>query len=86
MVTHMKTTVEIPSALLAEARRLAESEGTTLRALVESGLRQVLRDRRRDRESFRLRRASFGGQGLQPGVREGEWGLIRDLSYEGRGA
>ena len=84
MATHMKTTIEIPDALLAEARRVAERQGTTLRALVESGLRRVLGERRT--AGFRLRRETFGGQGLQPGVREGEWSAIRDLSYEGRGA
>jgi hypothetical protein len=80
----MKTTIEIPDALLAEARRVAEREGVTLRALVERGLRSILRDQ--PRAGFRLRRASFAGQGLQPGVTEGDWTPIRDLSYEGRGA
>ena len=84
MVSHMKTTIEIPDALLAEARRAAERQGITLRALVETGLRRVLGERRS--AGFRLRRATFGGQGLQPGIREGDWGAIRDLSYEGRGA
>ena len=84
MVTHMKTTIEIPDPLLAEARRIALRQGVTLRALVEEGLRRVLRERRA--AGFRLRRASFRGKGLQPGVREGGWERVRDLAYEGRGA
>jgi hypothetical protein len=80
----MKTTVEIAEPLLAEAKRVAAREGTTIRALIEEGLRRAL-DRRRRREPFRLRRATFGGNGLRPEVLEGSWERIRDLIYEGRG-
>ena len=40
----MKTTVEIPDALLIEAKQLAASQHTTVRALIEQGL-AVLRER-----------------------------------------
>lgn len=40
--THMKTAIDIADPLFAEARRAAEREGATLKALVERGLRQVL--------------------------------------------
>jgi Arc/MetJ family transcription regulator len=83
MVTHMKTTIEISDALLTEARRVADNQGVTLRALVETGLRRVLRERQAT--GFRLRRATFGGHGLQPGIEEGSWNALRDLAYEGRG-
>jgi len=85
MVPHMKTTVDIADELLARAKRLAATEGTTLRELVEQGLRGVL-DQRSRRRSFRLRDASFDGNGLQPQVADGSWESIRDLVYEGRGA
>jgi hypothetical protein len=85
MVTHMKTTLEISDAVLEEAKRVAAEEGTTLRALVEEGLRRALHEHRLAR-SFQLRRASVGGRGLQPGIRDGSWEQIRDLAYEGRGA
>jgi hypothetical protein len=80
----MKTTVEISDSLLAEARRLAAREGTTVRALVEQGLRRVIVERTRS-GGFRLRKASFKGQGLQPGVAAAPWERIRDMAYEGRG-
>ena len=84
MVARMKTTVEIPDSVLQEAKQVAVDEGVTLRALIEQGLRRVLEERREDR-TFQLRRASFGGRGLRPEVRDGSWERIRDLAYEGRG-
>ena len=38
----MKTTIEISDPLLRRARRMAEREGVTLRALVERGLSRVV--------------------------------------------
>jgi hypothetical protein len=81
----MKTTVEIPHPLLARARRQAERENTTVRALIEEGLRRVLAERRGGRP-FRLRDVSFGKGGLRPEVRAAGWERLRDLAYEGRGS
>lgn len=82
----MKTTIDIPAPLLEEARRAADRDGTTLKALVETGLRRMLAERRGKTAPFRLRDASFRGEGLQPGVATGSWEAIRDAIYEGRGA
>ena len=38
----MRTTIEIPDSLLAKAKKAAIERRTTLRALVEAGLRKVL--------------------------------------------
>lgn len=84
MVTHMKTTVEIPDPVLAEAKEAARREGSSLRSLVEEGLRLAL-DRRGSRESFRLRDASVGGRGLRRELQGASWDAIRDLAYRGRG-
>jgi Arc/MetJ family transcription regulator len=80
----MKTTIEISDSLLTEARRIAAREGTTVRALVEQGLRRVIAERKRS-SAFRLRKATFKGDGLQPGVDTGSWERIRELAYEARG-
>jgi len=80
----MKTTIEIADALLERARTVARREKTTVRALVEAGLRRELKERQQRRD-FRMRDASFEGQGLQPGV-GADWERLRDLAYEGRGA
>jgi hypothetical protein len=81
----MKTTVEISDSLLEEARKLAAREGTTLKALIEQGLRAVVAERRQRVGAFRLRKASFKGDGLQPGVAGAAWERIREMAYEGRG-
>lgn len=83
IVHHMKTTVEISDSLFAEARRVAQREKRSLRALIEEGLRQVIGQRRSKRGQFRMRKASFGGQGLQSD--SGSWEEIRRKAYEGRG-
>jgi Arc/MetJ family transcription regulator len=84
MVTHMKTTIELSDPLLEEAKRVAARDKTTLRALVEAGLRSVLRERRR-RGRFVLRDAAFGGDGLAPEFADADWDRIRGAAYEGRG-
>ena len=78
----MKTTVEISDSLFAEARSLAESEGTTLRNLVEDGLRAVIQQKKQRKSKFRLRDGSVGGKGLRPGL---DWAGVREMTYEGRG-
>ena len=80
----MKTTVEIADSLLSAARRLAAKEGTSVRALIEEGLRRVV-DKRQRRGAFTLRRVPFGGEGLSPDLSPDDWGAIRDRSYEDRG-
>ena len=80
----MKTTIEIPDSLLDEAKRLAAEEGTTVRAYVEQGLRRIVAERK-SRGLFRLRKATFKGKGLQPGVQDATWERIREAIYQGRG-
>jgi hypothetical protein len=81
----MKTTIELADPLLDEARALARRDGTTLRALVEQGLRLVIAQRRRGGTRFRLRDASFAGDGLRPELEGASWERLRELAYEGRG-
>ena len=80
----MKTTVELSDDLAATARAFAARHGITLRALIERGLRLVIRAER-EREGFRLRDASVGGRGLQASYRDADWSRIRESIYEGRG-
>ena len=81
----MKTTVEIPDSLLEQTKQLALRERTTVRALVEEGLRRIVAEHQGTQE-FKLRKASFRGKGLQPQMASAGWQQIRDTAYEGRGA
>ena len=86
MGTHMKTTIDIGDSLMAETKRLAASEGTTVRALVEAGLRQVLAASRKRAPPFRLKRVKVKGRGLRPELQGLPWERLRELAYEDRGA
>jgi len=81
----VKTTVDISDPLLREIRKLAARDGVTLRTLVERGLHRVLAETKSGAR-FKLRRASFKGQGLQAELRGASWDRIRDLIYQDRGA
>jgi hypothetical protein len=81
----MKTTVDIPDSLLEQTKRPSLREHTTLRALVEKALRQIVAEHKRAK-AFRLRKACFRGEGLQPQIAGAGWQQIRDTAYEGRGA
>lgn len=72
--------IEIEASLLREAYELAKREGVPVRELVERGLQRVLAESRRG-PSFKLRRASFKGNGLQPALRHATWEDLRRLSY-----
>ncbi len=63
---------------------MAQEEHTTMKALIEMGLRKVISERKQ-RENFKLRRATFRGHGLQPYIAGASWDKLRDMSYEGRG-
>ena len=81
----MKTTVHISDSLLEEVRQQAVREKTSLRALIEEGLRKIMAERKR-KSAFRLRKATFKGHGLQTHMADASWEEIRDTAYKGRGA
>lgn len=81
----MKTTVIISDSLAEDIRKLAHEEHTTLKALVEEGLRLIINEHK-DHSAFRLRKdKTFKGNGLQPHLAGASWERIRDTAYEGRG-
>jgi hypothetical protein len=79
----MKITLRIQDSLYEEARMLATQERTTIKALIEDGLRLIIAEHKQPRV-FKLRRASFKGNGLNPDLVEGSWEKTRQLAYEGR--
>ena len=65
MGAHMKTTIDVSDALFNSAKALAQQNQTTLRALVEEGLRRVLADSQaRAKPAFKLANASVRGRDI----------------------
>jgi hypothetical protein len=64
----MRTTVRLDPVLLRAAKRYAAEMGTTLTALIEDGLREVLGRRRNAKTRPRVQLPTFRGDGLQPNV------------------
>jgi len=76
----VKTTIDIADELLKRAQQLAKREGSTLRAVLEEGLRLVLKERRTP-VSRPLRFPTFGKGGLNAEFREADWERIRTTIY-----
>ncbi len=81
----MKTTIDIPDALLAEAQELARRHGITLKALTTEGLRKVIAEKKAKKKPFKLRDDSFGGDGVTEEFKNATWEQVRDAIHEGRG-
>ena len=63
MGVFMKTTIEVSDALFASAKNHAKQSQTTMRALVEEGLRRVLSDSQaKIKPAFKLNDASVRGK------------------------
>ncbi len=80
----MKTTIDLSDSLLEEAKRVAARRSTTVKALVEAGLRRELRELSAP-TAFRLRDVSFRGRGLRPEAESLSWEALRELAYGERG-
>jgi hypothetical protein len=83
----MKTTVDLDDRLLTRAKDEARRRKTTLRRLIEDGLRVELSRRSIERKRYRMKDVSVGGPGgLQPGIDLSNWDQMLEIMYEGRGA
>jgi mRNA-degrading endonuclease RelE of RelBE toxin-antitoxin system len=80
----MKTTVDISDELLKKAKRLAAKRRTTLRAIIEQGIRNIIKEQQRGAK-YVLPDMSVDGKGLRPEFRNKAWSDIRDAAYDGRG-
>ena len=61
----MKTTIEMSDPLFKSAKELAQRSQTTLRALIEEGLRRVISDSQvKAKSAFKLQKASVGGEAV----------------------
>ena len=79
----VRTTVEIPDALLDRAREKARSSGRSVRDLIEEGLRLVLAAGSA-RCAYRLPDRSVGKPGGLNPLEARSWQELRGLVYSGR--
>jgi hypothetical protein len=80
MVIWVKTTIDIASGLLMEAKERARRDGTTLRALIERGLSTVLNEPPASaRPPFK---PVTGRLEPLPGVDPYDWDAILDSVYD----
>lgn len=79
----MKTTIELADDLARKAKALATRRGTTLRAVIEDGIRLSL-EREAKAKRYRLPDKSVGGKGLRDDFEGKPWSSIREAAYEER--
>ena len=77
----MKTTIDISDDLARQAKELAKREGTTLRTIIEQGIRLKLAQSTHA-APFRLEDMSVNGQGLQTEFKNKSWEEVREAAYE----
>jgi hypothetical protein len=82
MLTHMRTSIDIPEALLRRAKKLARERGITLRQLLLEGLRSRV-ESPAVRE-HRMKDCSFGEGGLVSGLSWSDLDRLEELTYGDR--
>lgn len=68
MLICMRTTLNLDDRLIKAARKQALTAGTTLTALIELALRELLAQRRQPPSAYKLQWVIHTGGGVQPGV------------------
>jgi hypothetical protein len=81
MLSHMRTSVDIPDALLRRAKKLAQERGVSLRQLLLEGLRSVV-ERDGKTSTHRMRDCSFGTGGLVEGLAWSDGERMNELIHE----
>jgi hypothetical protein len=76
----MKITVDVSDPLLAHARRLARRRGSTLRAVIEEGLRAVVSGQAHP-SGYKLPDCAVGGRGPATALRDAPWADWRAAIY-----
>src|ERR1017187_1089457 len=72
----MRTTVNLPDALLEQAKRQADRENLTLGQFVERSVRAILLRREPEVERTPFRLVTFGKGGLHPGF---SFGRLKEI-------
>lgn len=82
----MKTSLEISDAIFKRIKAVARKRGTSVRALVEEGLRLLL-EIQENRADVKPKLLTFGGDGLTDKFQGTSltWDSIREEVYKGHG-
>ena len=80
----MKTTFDLPEALVADVKRIAKQRGQTAREYVQQALVAALKEAETPREPFKLKDLSVGGNGLSPEWANATFAEILEESYGDR--
>lgn len=83
MLSHMRTSIDIPDPLLRRAKKLARERGTTLRQLLLNGLQAVI-EQETPRGPHRMKDCSFGEGGLVEGLGWSDTERLDELAYGDR--
>lgn len=68
MLRHMRTTIRLDDQLYAQIRQLAAKRNTTITAVIEDALRQLLTNQKVLQERSPVYLTTVDGEGLLPGV------------------
>lgn len=79
----VRTTVRLDDDLLREAKRYAAEQGTTLTAMLDQALREILARQERHPKKVRTPLPTFKGRGLKPGVDLDDSASLLDLMNHG---
>ena len=82
----MRTTIRLDDQLLKSAKRLAHDTGTSLTAVIEEALRQILSRRAIKQPRNRVNLTTVSGHGVRPGVDLDDSSALLDFMEQPHGS
>jgi hypothetical protein len=81
----MKTTLNLPDPIMAQARQFADQQGLTLKEVFIRALQALMVQEKAAEKPYVMVDARVHGQGLNPEYANADWPTLRALIYEGHG-
>jgi hypothetical protein len=82
----MRITIRLDDQLLKSAKRLAHDTGTSLTAIIEDALRQILSRRVAKRPRNPAKLTTVSGRGVRPGVDLDDSSALLDFMEQSQGS
>ena len=82
----MRTTIRLDDQLLKSAKRLARDTGTSVTAVIEDALRQILSRRAIKQPRNPVKLTTVSGLGVRPGVDLDDSSALLDLMEQSHGS